>query len=203
MLIDCRRCRKEKPQEQFAADHRYVRGYASWCRECHRHRNSEWARENRARLTRKSAEWKAANPEKAKKSDAAYKAANKEALSRQHAAWAKANRDKRRATDAAYKAAKKRAQPIWANRSAIAAVYSRAVRIQKSTGSRMHVDHIVPLQSPIVCGLHCEANLQILPGHENESKRNFWWPDMPDEAYRQPRLFAEPVVNPVQEALDL
>tara|TARA_R110000868_G_scaffold20938_4_gene87752 strand:- start:2085 stop:2690 length:606 start_codon:yes stop_codon:yes gene_type:complete len=200
MVINCRRCQQSKPVGDFVADARYVRGYASWCRECHRERNSEWARENRQRLNRKSSAWRAANPEKAKASDGAYKSANREALAAKHAVWAKANRDKRRATDAAHKAAKKQARPSWANTAAIAAIYSKAVHIQKSTGERMHVDHIVPLQSPIVCGLHCEANLRIIPGRENEAKRNFWWPDMP-EAYKQPRLFAEPVAKPIQEVL--
>jgi hypothetical protein len=44
-----------------------------------------------------------------------------------------------------------------------------------------HVDHIVPLTSDLVCGLHCEANLQIAVGKDNIAKNNRWWPDMWDE----------------------
>jgi hypothetical protein len=48
-----------------------------------------------------------------------------------------------------------------------------------STVPGTHVDHIVPLVSKFVCGLHCEANLQLLPGPENQRKGNRVWPDMP------------------------
>ncbi len=41
------------------------------------------------------------------------------------------------------------------------------------------IDHIVPLKSKIVCGLHCLENLQYLPSAENQAKKNYFWPDMP------------------------
>ena len=99
--------------------------------------------------------------------------------------WTRANRDKRRASTAKRKAAKIRATPRWADLKRIAAFYA-------NVPDGHDVDHIVPLVSPLVCGLHCEANLQYLPSSENQSKRNFRWPDMPriENAQRQERLFA-------------
>lgn len=56
----------------------------------------------------------------------------------------------------------------WADMEKIAEIYAKA----KELG--MHVDHIIPLKHELVCGLHCEANLQILPPDENIAKRNWF-----------------------------
>lgn len=194
----CRRCRVEKPISEFRPDPRYRDGYGSWCTECHRARNSAWAKESRERLTAKAATYRAAKPDLHAAANRKHKAANKRKLAAKHAAWAKRNRGKRNATSAKHKTAKMRATPPWADFDKISAIYEAAAEIQRRTGQRMHVDHIIPLQHPRVCGLHVSANLQILPGAENESKRNKW---PIEEAYRQPRLFAEPKPAPKQEAL--
>lgn len=39
---------------------------------------------------------------------------------------------------------------------------------------------MVPLNSPLVCGLHWWANIQLMPIEENNVKANFSWPDMPE-----------------------
>lgn len=88
--------------------------------------------------------------------------------------WWRANPEKAKAYKAARRAAMQNAFPKWADIGAIDAIYKKA-----ATMDDVHVDHIVPLVSPLVCGLHIAANLQILPASENMSKGNRFWPGMP------------------------
>lgn len=78
----------------------------------------------------------------------------------------------RNAAGARRHAAKLQRTPPWANQRAISGVYALARRLTRLTGLEHHVDHIVPLQGKLVCGLHVHTNLQILPGPENCRKNN-------------------------------
>lgn len=73
-------------------------------------------------------------------------------------------------------------RPKWANRFFISEIYSLARLRSKMLGVKFHVDHVVPLKSPIVCGLHYEQNLEIIPALANSAKGNRCWPDMPENA---------------------
>lgn len=80
------------------------------------------------------------------------------------------------------RASKLNATPKWANHFFIEEIYELAQRRSKlkSGGhAKWHVDHIVPLQSRLVCGLHVEHNLQVIPAIANRKKHNKFWPDMP------------------------
>ena len=57
-------------------------------------------------------------------------------------------------------------------------IYKARAAAQELLDIVVHVDHTVPLKSKLVCGLHCEANLRLLPGRENQAKSNRIWPDM-------------------------
>ena len=75
------------------------------------------------------------------------------------------------------------ATPSWSGCElesfAIEEIYHLSKLREKSLNLRMNVDHIVPLSSDYVCGLHCASNLQIVSEKYNKSKNNRYWPDMP------------------------
>jgi hypothetical protein len=155
-----------------------------------------WAKENPEKVKANQAAWIAANPEKRRASLEKYYKKNREKClasrrrwreenrargNQMSLAWLKKHPEKRASYGALHRAAKLRATPTWANRFFIEEAYDLAQRRTKATGFRWHVDHIVPLQSKTVCGLHVENNLQVVPAFRNQSKGNRHWPDMSND----------------------
>lgn len=52
---------------------------------------------------------------------------------------------------------------------------------RKAAGEDVEIDHIVPVCSKIVSGLHVPWNLQVIGRVPNNRKSNLWWPDHPFE----------------------
>ena len=65
-----------------------------------------------------------------------------------------------------------RSLPAWADKTKIRAMYLKARQLTVETGIKHEVDHIIPSNHPLVCGLHIETNLQILTEDENIKKSN-------------------------------
>ena len=67
------------------------------------------------------------------------------------------------------------ATPKWLNaeqKLAIRKLYLQAMELTRLTGERYVVDHIVPLISDEVCGLHVPWNLRVITQEENLRKSN-------------------------------
>lgn len=65
----------------------------------------------------------------------------------------------------------KLATPSWAKIAEIEKIYAERDRLN-ATGTKHHVDHIIPLNHPLVCGLHVESNLRVILKEHNEKKNN-------------------------------
>ena len=111
-----------------------------------------------------------------------YRKSNREITNKRVSLWTSNNLHKHAEYQAKRRATKLRSTPVWANRFFIEEAYDLAKRRTelKTGGHKWHVDHIVPLKSDLVCGLHVENNLRVIPAFLNASKGNRIWPDMPE-----------------------
>ena len=135
--------------------------------------------ERKEALRKFKAAWKKRNPESVKADTKRWQQENKQKTNDKSRRWRQKNKSVMAAHGKKRKAALIRAVPSWNIDFFVQEAYDLARRRTKATGFPWHVDHIVPLRSKLVCGLHCHTNIRVIPGEENLAKRNYHWPDMP------------------------
>ena len=193
----CTRCKTDKPNEAFGLNRSKASGYHHYCKVCASIAQKNLSPEAKARKRARSRAWALANPERTAEIKAKHapklKPRDPTKDRERQAAWRKANPEKRKAANArryerhkarfhanvaARRAHQKHAIPPWSDPEKIRAIYAEA-RQRNEAGEKVHVDHVIPLKNPLVCGLHTPDNLEIIPALDNWSKNNRHWPDMP------------------------
>jgi hypothetical protein len=188
----CTKCGVEKSVDCFSKQKGCSYGVKYECKVCDKQYKAQYYKANKAAIAEQHKAYYEANKnpfiqrskahreayrEAVAEQQKAYYQANKEAIAERQKVYRKNNLHLINASGAKRKAAKLQATPSWTNKEHIESLYLIAA-INRQGGYNLHVDHIVPLQSDTVCGLHCEANLQLLYASDNISKGNRHWPDM-------------------------
>lgn len=117
-------------------------------------------------------EYRENNSEKVAAKQRCYYEDNQNKLLEQKRVYYKNNKDAYLAHSAKRRCLQLQAIPPWADEGKIKEFYTQATRLTKNTDIRYSVDHIIPLQGKLVCGLHVETNLRVIPYAENLSKGN-------------------------------
>lgn len=138
----CSVCKKEEPEIR-------VRKHRTSCTSCEYKKYSA-----------KTKEWNKNNPDKRKA------IANR---------WARKNAEKQNISCQKRRALKHNASPEWLTEKdweVIKLKYELAHAKSNLCGEKFHVDHIVPLQHPLVCGLNVPWNLRVITATANLKKSN-------------------------------
>jgi 5-methylcytosine-specific restriction endonuclease McrA len=151
------------------------------CTECLR---IDWGKKNvaraeyfrqynqRASVKDRKNDWYVANRDKVIQAAATRPAA---VMREYRNAWKRNNVLQVRADTKARRRRHRIATPKWLTRrqkSEIRQLYQIAMTMTKTTGEQYVVDHIVPLRSEFVCGLHVPWNLRVITREENLAKSN-------------------------------
>jgi hypothetical protein len=178
----CKDCHKKHCKEWKERNRdKHRQGSLRWARknkQRHKQNCKNWVENNKERTRELKRNWARNNYCPVKRRE--YRLKNIDRDRETSRAWSRNNRGKRNAVAAERRAMLLCATPPWITesmREEIKNIYIKADIISKKTGIKHHVDHIMPLKSEKLCGLHVPWNLQILTAEENIKKSNrvnFW-----------------------------
>lgn len=170
MLKTCTVCNLELGVENFNKRSRSIDGLNSSCKSCRSAQrktyqsqkgyNKKYREDNLEFHNQRLKNWRQDNKEHIKLYKKTYETLNRAATL---AGWRTKDIKRRGRT------------PNWLSKDQIKAIqnfYWLAKDLEVITGERYQVDHIVPLNGKIVCGLHVPWNLQVLPADLNLKKSN-------------------------------
>jgi len=198
----CNRCLKPNNISFFRKDNGAKDGLKARCKKCMSEvdaavylerkeafaaKDARYYKKNKDIILKRNRVWCAANKNTLKESRQTYHKKNRGVILEKQREYYLKTKEVKKEKDRIYyinnknksfaKAAKRRANklqaaPAWANKKYMSLWFKFAKMESERTGRKVHVDHIIPLKGVLVCGLHCEDNLQLLFSEENISKSN-------------------------------
>ena len=132
----------------------------------------KWSQANPTAVNEHTAKWRKNNPTQSAESSRLYYEKNSVDKLQYNKMWRSINKDKLNQYNADRRARILNATVSWSDADKMCLVYKEANDLTENTNTDYHVDHVIPLVHNLVCGLHCEANLQVIPANENLKKGN-------------------------------
>ena len=183
MLKKCCTCKTDKNIAEFYKNRRSKDGFQNRCKNCSKKNGKVYWEENKELLEPKKKVYRKKNKDNISSYYKNYYSNNKGKIIKRWEDYRKENPekirnyqldnlDKRASYEAKRRARKLNATPKWANIKKIEMLYKKAKWLGSLTGLKYEVDHIIPLKSKNVCGLHIWQNLQILEKTLNRRKSN-------------------------------
>ena len=166
----CSTCKNDKPLAMFSPDVRTRSGVQSRCKLCQASIQKNIRAKNPEKHRAAIKIYRQKHPIVVRQRNTAYRLSNPEKI----AVWKQKDRLTnigRILADNAYRRAETKQRTVaWADLTAIKSIYEEAQQLSVLLGEQYHVDHVIPLVGKDVCGLHVEANLQIILAIENLRK---------------------------------
>lgn len=189
----CRKCLAMKPANEFYANSQKSDGLAAYCKACISCYEKGRYQCNRDKVRVRTRAWYDANKDKVRSAWKVLYSRTRVDRIKYVGEWQKKNKARKSEYQRRYrvrhahtvalkdkrrKEALRRAIVPWSDLVAISEFYRKARELSAVTGAEWQVDHIVPIKSDRVCGLHVLDNLRFIPKADNASKGNRHWPDM-------------------------
>ena len=157
----CTKCKTSKNYSEFYKRKTNKDGLRSECKLCSKKYNSEYYNQNSSKIKERVGFYREDNIEKIREYDRERSKTRSPELNRYYLSIRRAR--------------KKSATPKWLSvfdKDYIKQLYIQCVELEKTTGTKYNVDHIIPIIQNKVCGLHVPWNLQILEDTTNFKKSN-------------------------------